>query len=358
MTNSPPTFRPPATPVEMMLAGMSEMVAASFAPLWIHPAVVDTSAIVADLRYRLKHDRPTSLIQAAQFGGLRLYAAHHVYAEILRNLDEVDWGRDIDVGEVERLFWAEYQPAIRYVEILPEDLPNPDELHVLAHRDPSDVNIAILATLLAPTLSFASDRDLCDDGWSTTNWVSPAYAASTTVSIDALIYVFSVATRHLVPRMRSWIGSHAGIVPLITIGTATAVTLAWLMNPVAAANTAKRLASGARQATEASVRSASRTLWLRIALTSQLQECRSHPTGAAGWLPAAARVLAVSPRPLSTETLWQITRDQLPPSTTQAELHNRLSRHAIFVPTRSGWQLGRTMLGLMPLDSRRAESIG
>ena len=225
MTHSPPSIRPPATLAEVMLARLSETAAVSLATLCIHPTVVDTSTIIADLRYRLQQDQATSLIRAVRLGGLRLYAAHHVFAEIQRKIHEVDWGRDIDSGEAERLFWTEYQPVIRYVEIHPEELPHPDQLHILAQRDPSDVNTAILATLLAPTLSFASDRDLCDGPWSTSNWVSPAYAATAALSIDTLIYIVSVATPRLVPRIRSWLDTHTRVLPLFAISAATAVTL-------------------------------------------------------------------------------------------------------------------------------------
>jgi hypothetical protein len=127
---------------------------------WVFPLVLDTHALGRDLGRRARCGR-TVLVSGAISGVLRLFAPRHVASEMLEYMDEwADLGQ-CSMDQVATLWYTEYLPLLRVVDV-PGGLLYPDEadrVEILATEgdplgDPDDVPTAILGLLLdAPVLS-------------------------------------------------------------------------------------------------------------------------------------------------------------------------------------------------------------
>lgn len=306
--------------------------------------------MLSDLFARLKRDRPTALVQAGRLGGLRLYAAHHVYAEVLRKIGEVDWS-PASQGDVEQLMWREYQPLIHYVDVSDDRLPVPVGLERLASRDRSDVGTAVLAGLLAPTMSFAIDRDLCDDDWAVNKWVPAARATRQSVELDAMVALFMRGGRWAGSWVRDAIrrrpvaaSAACGLAVGLLVGVAIRkpdVARRWLGNVEMAGRSAGAKAVEIAVGLIGSRVRAFREIGAAWVLSGESTEL----------IQRVARVLAVAPGPLTAAELREACPDVVPLGTEPEELARILERQSPFVAVPGGWQLGRTMLSFGPPSS-------
>jgi predicted nucleic acid-binding protein len=125
---------------------------------WVFPLVLDTHVLGTDLARRARCGR-TILVSGAISGVLRLFAPHHVVAEVRQHMAVWAALAERSVAEVEVLWRTEYLPLIRVVDGAAVPL-YPDEwarVQILADDeigDPDDVPTAVLGLLLdAPVLS-------------------------------------------------------------------------------------------------------------------------------------------------------------------------------------------------------------
>lgn len=132
----------------------------------VTPVVVDASAVIADLLYRLPlnaAERPSSLIRAAEIGSARLYAKLDALDEIVRRIPAIAANETRDATRMLELVSSDYVPWIRLVDTTGITVDDP-RVRAVATRDPTDTDTATLTVLLAPSLLLTTDGDLLDSG--------------------------------------------------------------------------------------------------------------------------------------------------------------------------------------------------
>src|SRR5207248_92818 len=109
----------------------------------------------------------------ARSGFIRVFVPDDVYAEMERHLAPGSrWCRKRrikDVGPFRTRWDREYAPVIRSVTIAAGDVADPRVAAVDA-RDSNDGAFAALASLLAPCIALAEDRDITDHALATREW--------------------------------------------------------------------------------------------------------------------------------------------------------------------------------------------
>jgi hypothetical protein len=123
--------------------------------------VVDTSFLVSDVLGATRAQARTAFLEMVGFGTLRPFAAHHVWAEMGRKVQDVPARHGLDPELAERIWWEEYVPRIRFVDVRGLPVPSAD---AILGRDASDAPTFALAGLLAPVVVLAGDRDITDLG--------------------------------------------------------------------------------------------------------------------------------------------------------------------------------------------------
>jgi len=148
------------------VAGLDSKNASAVRTRFVYPVVVDASAVIADLLYRLplgNPERPSSIVRAAEAGSARLFAKKDAVQEILARVPTVAAEEGRDEARMCQLVAQEYVPWLRLVDLTGVDVDDPRVRNVAA-RDISDEDTAKLAVLLAPSLLLTTDRDLLDNG--------------------------------------------------------------------------------------------------------------------------------------------------------------------------------------------------
>lgn len=131
--------------------------------------VFDTSVLTQDVTAALKRGRPSSILAGMQYGTLRGFIPHYVWAEVPRVLaDRKREGGTFELVRAEQLWWEQYVPLLHVVDV--NGLPMTAAADKLAHEDLSDVGILQLAGVLAPVVLFAADPDLIRHGVAVPNW--------------------------------------------------------------------------------------------------------------------------------------------------------------------------------------------
>ncbi|MGH2711758.1 MAG: hypothetical protein ACRDH9_11205 [Actinomycetota bacterium] len=143
-------------------------------PFRIRPAVVDSSALLADLMWTSKHMRPSGFLMSVRFGTLRPFITPTVWAEVPRKIQEVAADRDVDARLAESVWWCEYVPRLRVVDV--QQLPVPLQSEIEG-RDSSDAPTFALVGLLGPVVVLAGDKDIIDLGMAAGNWMEATQAA-------------------------------------------------------------------------------------------------------------------------------------------------------------------------------------
>lgn len=142
----------------------------------IRPVVVDTSFLLPDVVWSARHRQRSMLLECVEFGLLRPFAAHHVWAEVPRKIGELASDAGVNRQLVEAVWWREYVSRIQFVDVDGVSVPR---FGILALRDPSDLPTFALAELLAPVVVLAADRDLRDPGIAAPNWIALVQAGDT-----------------------------------------------------------------------------------------------------------------------------------------------------------------------------------
>lgn len=135
--------------------------------LRIRPVLVDSSSLVPDVVWSSRHGRPSRFLASLEFGIVRAFAAHHVWAEVPRKLRSENVLRGVDPNVAIAVWLNEYVPRIRFVDVSDQDAGgNP----ALAQRDASDTPTADVLHLIGPVVVLADDSDLVDLNLAGPNW--------------------------------------------------------------------------------------------------------------------------------------------------------------------------------------------
>jgi len=154
--------------------------------LSIHPAVADTSALIDELMASTRHRQVSPLLQAMEFGLVRLFASHRVWAEVPRIVETLGRRGRLDREAAEYLWWTRYASLVRVVDTAA--LPVYSTADRLRDRDPSDGPTADLAGLLAPVVVFAVDLDLIDLDVAQADWRPVARAGGSLAATGGTAY--------------------------------------------------------------------------------------------------------------------------------------------------------------------------
>jgi len=311
--------------------------------------VIDTSVIVKDIICTHRGRLPSPLFLALRTGLARGFMAHHTWAEVPRILARRAEKEHIDLAALESLWWRSYVEVIRFAPTGDLPPPDPDLYRELAGRDDTDLPTLKLASLLAPVVVLAADRDLKDIGLAYEQWQEVPEAVqriiiaqgSTELAARALfgtgygtVIAVRGATRALQRPAVAW--TVLGIIAIAYM------TRQWWYPPVK-----RRIQEASPQIREAAG-TAGRAIggWLAQygnALTVWSSAQRGKP--GTTMTHRLARMLATSPKPM---TRTEITK-RLPDAIARhghrpvmAGLADILRRHQAFCEiSRHRWQLGK-----------------
>ncbi|MFF8264344.1 PIN domain-containing protein [Streptomyces virginiae] len=154
---------------------MSELVPARRRTLYqrgpLRRALLDTSVLTSDIIAATRRRDPSSIVAGARAGTVRCLIPVHVYEEVPRVLaDRHDEGGQFDLGRALALWHSQYLPVLYVVDAA--GLPMTPEAEVLAGRDASDVPMLLLAGVIAPVVTFGTDKDLVASGLADADYVA------------------------------------------------------------------------------------------------------------------------------------------------------------------------------------------
>lgn len=312
----------------------------------IRPVVVDTSFLLPDLLWCCERRRESTFLDCLRFGLLRPFAAHHVWAEVPRKIPDKATEAGVDRSLAEAVWWNEYVPRIRFVDVA--GLPVPLDAEIRP-RDASDAPTFALAGLLDPVVVLAPDRDLRDPGLAAPNWVAVVRAG------DQMTFVAAGAWGGMV-------GARLGGYSIAAVGHGVARVVQQPLGQVAliaavllGLATFPRWWPRVRDRLPETGRTAQRFVFeaimpLVVDFVEQYQAASTvwndaaFSVGGGSLVQRAARALGASPVPLSRT---QISRALLPDASEGSrramvrELEGVLQAHTAFVPVNQRrWQLG------------------
>ena len=312
----------------------------------IRPQVVDTSFLLPDVVRAARDGYLTKFLSAIQFGSVRPFAGHHVWAEVPRKIPERAARMGASPAAVEAIWWDEYVPRIRFVDVHGLAVPSPEILV----RDTSDSPTVALAGLLGQVVVTAKDADLSDIGVAATDWIATVEAG----------YAISVAGGG------AWGGLFTMRVGGYGLASAGRVTFRALSNPAGqfllAAMVLGLFLTRRRWMPQA--RRWAENFWpwvdgmVEIFAPVVQEFVEQYRTGDASWngalfeshesgaLQRVAHLLASSPYPLNrTQMIRQLYSDATESErrTLMKGLAELLANYPAFVPVNSrDWQLGRS----------------
>lgn len=313
----------------------------------IRPVVVDSSFLLPDVFWTTRNLKQSSFLDSIDFGVVRPFAAHHVWAEVPRKMAATAWQFGCDESAVERIWWNEYAPRIRFVDAGDLHVPRLSEISA---RDVSDAPTFALAGLLAPVVVLAPDRDITDLGIATSDWVAVVRAGEelTFVASSAMGGLFGINLGGY-----SIAGSVKGLLQALKHPVGQIVLGA---TAIYGAFTFRRWLPPVRTGVPRIIGAVGSFLEAVVPIVEAISD--QYQTASAVWNDAAygsesmtlqqqvARALAASPAPISRTSIAKVL---LPEGSEQerrvlsTELAQVLSSSQAFVNThQSRWQLGKT----------------
>lgn len=156
--------------------------------------VLDSGVIYDDIVHRLRRpEKSCVLVTSAQSGAVRLLAGDHVFDEIYDSLDGHE-RRGISRRDLIACFERVYLPHLRFVAT--PLWPIPERVVRVAAADPDDVQTAMLALLLAPSLVLAVDPHLVEAGFGRAEgWLTLAWQSDELLGYDGLLFLSGLAAR-------------------------------------------------------------------------------------------------------------------------------------------------------------------
>ncbi|MGV9690548.1 PIN domain-containing protein [Streptomyces sp. NPDC003444] len=301
--------------------------------------IFDTSVLTSDVVSALGRGEPSSILAGMQYGTLRGFIPHYVWAEVPRVLaDRKREGEVFDFRAAEELWWREYIPLLHVVPTT--GLPMTPAADKIAHEDLSDIGAAQLTGLIGPVVLLAEDRDLVRHGIAAQDWRKVRAGLGKLGGAEAKVRVNIALTLH------------AGG------GAARLARLAW-SHPVAAVVAAAAVGIGAH-GLRGRIRPEARAAWKEAGKTMAMvfgTPFVEHEKHEAAWkgvehgapgvdlLSQVARTLARSPEPLTrTAILERLSSPPGEPHQRQMDgLGRLLHRFPAFHQAGPGrWQLGRS----------------
>jgi hypothetical protein len=336
----------------------------------IFVVVIDTSVITKDIIRTFRGGLPSPLFLALRTGLIRGFMAHHTWAEVPRVLAKRASAENLDSAELEKLWWRSYIGVIRFVPT--GDLPfgDPVLMRELAERDASDLPTLKLASLLAPVVVLAADRDLKDIGLAYERWQEVPEAVrrivagqgGTEFAARALFgagYGAVVAVRGAARALQR---PPVALTVLGILGVAY-LTRRWWYPPL------KQRIDGASPAVREAGGKIGRAVYgmfeqyfAALTVWSSAQCGRQGRT----LTHRVARILATSRTPMTRTEMTKLLRDEVSRHgrrSVMTELGTILSRHQAFCEiTRGRWQLGKENASFggraLPPASLRKEGAG
>lgn len=171
---TPPPRRPPIGSLRPGSSEVSPLLSSSWNALTrlgeVFIVVIDTSVVASEVIKTVRNQLPSPLLLAMQTGLVRGFMAHHTWAEVPRVLAKRAAAEKVDLVAAESLWWHSYVRVVRFVPA--GDLPaaDPDLERALGGRDATDVPTLKVASLIAPVVVLAADRDLKDIGLAYERW--------------------------------------------------------------------------------------------------------------------------------------------------------------------------------------------
>jgi hypothetical protein len=136
--------------------------------------VVDTNVILLSLR-RFMRDGTSAMLGAAKRGTLKLFAAQHVYWEVLEKIPLLMPGWGFSPLAAANALDLDFLPWIRFVNL---SGVAPADGRDLLVSDVDDRPTAALLSLLAPAVSISRDPDLVSVGLAFDEWLTPLLAGA------------------------------------------------------------------------------------------------------------------------------------------------------------------------------------
>ncbi|MEU2235612.1 PIN domain-containing protein [Streptomyces vietnamensis] len=305
--------------------------------------VFDTSVLTMDVLAALQRGEPSSFLAAMQYGTLRGFIPHYVWAEVPRVLaDRRREGENFDLRAAEDLWWQQYIPLLHVVPT--HELPMTSAARKVARIDPSDAGAAKLMDLLSPVVLLAADRDLIRQDLGPRDWgrvragLGKLGGAESGVRLNLTLTVHAGSGVARLARL-------AWNYPVVAVAIATAAG-------VGAYQARKRITPGSRQGLAEFGKALTMAFGLPFVEHQKHEEAwKAVEYGSSGvdLLSQVARTLACSPEPLTRSAILE--RLSSPPT----EPHRRqmdglgrlLHRFPAFHQAAPGkWQLGRSNLQL------------
>ncbi len=314
--------------------------------------ILDTNTIFNDLIYQLRHERGDGLmVRSAREGALRLLASSHVYKEVYRRVPTQE-RRGFSAEQILALFEHSYLPQIRFVDVGGMS-PDPRVLAV-GDADPDDLPTAQLALLIAPCHVYTDDPDLTEAGFGNErNWLSLIRSAERTMQVDRTFLVAAELTKWGWRKVRPWLERNvreAGPVEVM-LGGALGLAILTALRPAGQARLDQAVSGSGRFLAGAG------ELTARAGLGLAGERARHSGYLAGSLVPAQlmptleqqlARKLALE-GPIETGELSAALSVEV------GKVEALLSSRSCFVCERSGWSLGRRLLGE---PHRRSASAG
>jgi hypothetical protein len=280
----------------------------------IRPVVVDSSFFISEVLRSTRSQHQSTFLSAVKSGVLRPFAAQHVWAEVPRELAGAARGLGLDADLAGLIWWQEYVPRIRFVDTGGLSTAN---VTALLARDPTDVPTAALAGLLTPVVVLSSDADLQDTGFAVQKYYRVVEAAGsltivadgTWASVVGLQIMGSAATaaaRSVATLARRREGQ---IVLALVVG---AIIAGAIIRGARLRDDGRHLGKNVGGFLRNGVYPFVETMASLHASANALWDDAAYVTNAGSLQQTVARILAVSPNPLSRT---QIARLMIPDAT-------------------------------------------
>jgi hypothetical protein len=140
----------------------------------VRVVIVDTNVLLTSLR-RYMRDGRSALLGAATRGTLRIFAASHVYWEVLEKIPLVMPGWGFDAAIAATALDEQFLPWIRFVDV--RGFSEPGRAAELV-TDADDRPTAVLVGVLSPAVSLSRDPHLIETGFAFHDWVPPLLAGA------------------------------------------------------------------------------------------------------------------------------------------------------------------------------------